>query len=283
VIVLTPEEKASFKKEIADIKKDIEENRIAGVNIQKSDFAAGRTMRDHLGVLCRTEQAVYRPTTDTIRIINMTARGTPTPENLNYVQDTMKFNGALSSDIVQAAKDINLNRVKLIKTEFEASNSAPSVDKSKRDIFTATYDVVADQGSMTYNEQTFDIIDGSQQEITKFSDSSFTSVTKFGTKLGGTANGDLVASNWILNNAGKILGKDDFVADPGQLLNKMRNDVTFELQLDFTNTFNRNGGKINVIVIPDIMFQMFDLALKEAGNMGVNINFSGSNDHSGNN
>jgi len=285
VIVLTPEEKAAFKKEVAEIKKDLEENRIAGMNIKKSDFAAGRTVRDHAGVLSRTEQAVFRPTADSIRILNMTMKGTPSPEKLNYVQDTLKFSGALSSDILQAAKEIASNQVSLVRTDLEASNAAPSVDKTKRDILRADWLAGEKQGSIYYNDKLFEFQDGSENEITKFSDSSFTSKTEFGIDLDGVDAGKFYTSNWVLNNSGKVLGKADFAADPGQLLNMMRNDVTFELQLDFSNltTTHNNGGIIDVILIPDVMFQMFDLALKEAGNMGINIDLSEMGNSSGNN
>ena len=281
VIVLTPEEKAAFKKEVAEIKKDLEENRIAGMNIKKSDFAAGRTVRDHAGVLCRTEQAVFRPTADEICILNMTTRGTPSPENLNYIQGTMVFNGALSADIVDAAKDIASQKVDLVKTELEASNAAPSV--TNRDLFVATYDVVTDQGSMKYNDVVVKTVGNPQTES---SDSAFKSKTTLGIDIdnSGTADGNLYVNNWVLNNAGKVLGKSDFAADPGQLLNMLRNDVTFEVQLDFSelSSLTRKDGIIDVIIIPDVMFQMFDMALKEAGNMGINIDLSEMNNNSGN-
>jgi hypothetical protein len=280
IIVFTLEEKKAFKKEIDSIKGDIEENRLAGLNTKKNDFAAGRTLRNHAGVLCRTEQAVFRPTNDSIRILNMTMIGEASPNHLNYVEGTLRFNGALSADIMQVAKDIVSEKVDLVGTRIEVANAARSIGDANRDVFVADYDILSDNGSMTYNNVPIEI--GQSRVITGFSDNSFSSETKFGLKENSVDLGNhLYVSNWIINNEGKVLGKTDFSDNPGQMLNMLRNNVAFEFRFDFSElNATIKGGKMDVIFIPDIVFQMIDMALREAGNMGINIDFSDMNNSS---
>ena len=267
-IKLTEEERKEIRSEVAELRQELREHRLFGLEVKKSDFAAGRSMKDHNKVLVRVEQRIYRPSGDSIRFLNLNMRGTPSPQNLQYYQADWGFSGEIPSSLIGAIIAIAADKVTLTRAESLWANAAPGV--VKRDYFLQKWNNTnLTDGYAEINDKEIKFDTTNAPSTTQSSTGEMNWKTTFNLQDGG----NIKMESWVINNEGKVLTANDFAGkNPYDMLRK---DVGFEIAWNLSGATlvgggaiaMKNGGVIDIVFIPDIIFVMADAAMNELRNL----------------
>ena len=269
-IKITEQERQEIRLEVAELRNEIKERRVAALEAKSGDFAAGRTMRDHNKEIVRVEQLIYRPSGDSIRFLNMNMRGTPSPEHLQYFQADLVYDREIPIKIIDAAKV--LSSAELKKMECTWANAAPSV--TKRDEIKQGWvkDTTRTEGGYSFmriNDKDVEFTSDPSMSSPDGEDKLHVRTSIPISTDGGTNLGSIKMEGYVIDNDGNVLSLSSAVS--GNPYNTIKNNVGFEIVWDLRGvgagiTLN-NGGIIDVVFIPDIIFAMVDTALAEIGNL----------------
>lgn len=273
----TDEERESLKQDISRARENFIENRKFAYAVKEADLSAGKTLFDHEKRLVRVQQYLMRPAPNLLRFLNLNFRpGYGEQWAFHYWQNDWKFTSALPKTLVGtivvfAGAD---PRNPLIKAESIFANNAPG--QSNRDEFVYgwdKYDYPSTDGMYArVNGQNADFDPNYEgpQLIEGMTNDNFYAKTRIYFDNGGT-KGTVDMDQYIINNLGKTLGVGDFVGADASKLFEFRNNINLEMVFDLNGMKDivamKNGGIIDVVVIPEIIYSGIERVLSELDEM----------------
>ncbi len=283
---VTDDERDGLKKDIAKAKKNFFENRKFAYAVRDADLSAGKTVLDHEKRVTRVQQYLMRPSPTILRFLNLNFRPGQTEQwAFHYWQNDWYFTNPLPPSLIGMIASLADPRANiLIKRESLFANNAP--DKS-RDELLIGWDVNYNQNEGNYfkfnkTPISFDVnhisTEGEPQIdlVLEMSDQRFSSIGRVyftdGTAGTGVA-GTMDLGMYIINNAGNVLGAGNFQSADASKLFEWRNNINFEMVLDLRSMSNikalKNGGVIDVVIIPDIIYAGIDKILGDIGQIMI--------------
>jgi|GEM_PF-793201 len=283
----TDEERGSLKQDISDARDNFAQNRRFAYAVKDADLSAGKTLLDHAKRLTRVQQYLMRPTPNILRFLNLCFRPGQTEQwQFHYWQNDWYFTNPLPRTLTGTVIILLENNFSsspgnpLLKAESIFANNAPE-RSNNRDVFLWGWERGGNPNSngmyvkvngkpVTFDNNWNGKNEGFMEEVQEMTENEFYNKARmhFIDRVKGTIDWDL----YIIDNNGKTLGAGDFAGADASKLFQFRNNINFETVFDLKGMEPivgqmKNGGVIDVVVIPEIVYSGIERIISELGDM----------------